>query len=171
MSNKYLEKIALETVDHKTGSIVRSMDAVTFNRIKDVTPKKLSKKTLIAAGLLGASGIAAAALKMREKSAAVSEENKQVAKTFAIQAAAAQPAHLVGAAAGGTLGAKALDHRLPALASKLATKGKLGKALSSKLGIAGAGMAAGSYIGSQIAGGVADLASLKASLHGKVKEG
>ena len=70
----------------------------------------------------------------------MSNENKQVGKTFALQTVASLPAHAIGAAVGGYLGTKI-------------GRPKLGTAL-----------------GMGVVGGVADLAALKASLHGKVKE-
>lgn len=70
----------------------------------------------------------------------LSEENKQVGKTFALQSAAALPAHALG--------------------------GYLGNIAGKKYGKAGVG----TFIGTTLAGGLADLGALKASLHGKVKE-
>lgn len=70
----------------------------------------------------------------------LSEENKQVSKTFALQSVAALPAHAVG--------------------------GYLGNLLGKKYGKAGVG----TFIGTTLAGGLVDLGALKASLHGKVKE-
>lgn len=70
----------------------------------------------------------------------MSEENKQVARTFGLQTAASLPAHAIGAALGGYIGTR------------------FGKP---KLGTA---------VGMGAIGGIADLGALKASLHGKVKE-
>ena len=71
----------------------------------------------------------------------LSEENKQVGKTFLAHGAASLPAEALGSAVGGYIGAK-YYHR-PIL---------------------------GGFVGTQIAGGAAGLAAIKASLHGKVKE-
>lgn len=70
----------------------------------------------------------------------LSEENKQVGKTFLAHGVASLPAE----AAGGYLG-----H----LVGKRYGKGVLG-----------------TFAGTQVAGAVAGLAAIKASLHGKVKE-
>lgn len=99
----------------------------------------------------------------------LSEENKQIAKTWGIQTVAAQPAHAAGMVAGGALGAR-LQGKLPALVGKLSEGGKIGKWTAAHLGKPGMAMAIGAGVGSAAAGGLADLASLKASLHGKVKE-
>jgi thioredoxin-like negative regulator of GroEL len=94
----------------------------------------------------------------------LSDENKQVAKTFALQTAASIPAHAAGAAVGGYMGGK-LEPRLAEMSSKL---GVIGKKL--KLGKPGSGTTLGAVIGVAVAGGLADLISLKHSLKGKIKE-
>lgn len=98
-----------------------------------------------------------------EKVAEMSNENKQVARTFAYQTAAGLPAHAAGAALGGYLGHKILEPRAAGLAAKL---GRFG----SKLAAPGNGRALGAAVGMGVAGGIADLAALKHSLHGKVKK-
>lgn len=115
------------------------------------------------------------------KIAEVSEENKQVAKTFATQTVANIPAHILGGAVGGklggsylnntgssishginkaTLGARKLLRSTGSTGTRIASGLKIGKISGSALGV-GLGMAA--------AGGIADIAALKYGLHGKIK--
>ena len=70
----------------------------------------------------------------------LSEENKQVSKTFLAHGLASMPAEAAGGFVGGLAGKK---YGRPGL---------------------------GIFLGTQVAGGVAGLAAIKASLHGKVKE-
>lgn len=102
-----------------------------------------------------------------------SDENKQVAKTFATQAAVSIPLHLGGAAVGAKLGenylggvASKMNRGLGRTAGRVGQMGRLGR-LASK-GIRGAkmnGKALGALIGMQAAGGLGDLAALKAGFH------
>jgi hypothetical protein len=118
--------------------------------------------------------------KYLEKIAQVmSEENKQVGKTFALQSAMNVPAHIIGGAVGAGLGAKhlngaseSLSKGVNTLSSKIGKLGRVGKWVSSKVHMdsAGGGKALGVGLGMAAIGGLADLASLKAGLHGKVKE-
>lgn len=107
----------------------------------------------------------------------VSEENKQVGKTFAYQTAAAAPAHLVGGYVGNVMGEKFLNRPAGAISRGLARAGtgvaKLGKPgrwLGAKMPKHLSAGTLGVGIGVAAAGGLADLAALKHSLHGKVKE-
>lgn len=94
----------------------------------------------------------------------MSDENKQVAKTFAYQTGAGIPAHAVGAVLGGYAG-----HNLEAKGMTLAGKmGRFGKYTG--LAEKGGSKAVGAAIGMGAAGAIADLATLKHSLHGKVKQ-
>ena len=70
----------------------------------------------------------------------LTEENKQVGKTFALAAAADLPASAAGAWIGNKIGAR---------------YGKAG---------------VGTFIGGHVGGGIGTLAAMKHSLHGKVKE-
>lgn len=107
----------------------------------------------------------------------LSEENKQVAKTFAIQTAASAPAHIAGAAVGGSLGGKYLGGAASKLSSgfvrasgKLEGLGRAGKWVAKELPHNLSGGVLGAGIGIAAAGGLADLGALKSTLHGKVKE-
>lgn len=101
--------------------------------------------------------------KYLEKIAKLSEENKQVAKTFATQTAVGLPAHLLGGLAGAKLLTKPIEKGLSKLSPRLAAAGKAGTWLSKQVGTNGAsGLAA--IVGSQVAGGLGDLAALKHSL-------
>lgn len=106
----------------------------------------------------------------------MSDENKQVAKTFTAQTVAALPAHAAGMAVGGALLGNKLDAPAQKITGYMANKlsrvgGRVGKwAATHKNGKVGLGLAVGAGIGSAVAGGIADLATLKATLHGKVKK-
>lgn len=86
----------------------------------------------------------------------MSDENKQVAKTFAETTAAGIPAHLVGAAIGENLGNRYLRDRtikLPKI-----------KSLHFK------GSNVGQFLGTAALGGIADIVAMKHSLSGNVKK-
>jgi hypothetical protein len=116
--------------------------------------------------------------KYLEKIAEMSEENRQVAKTFAAQAAASVPAHIIGGAVGGKLGAKYLEgtaskiqHSVNRSAARLHGIGSVGKSVGKKLRVGKIGGAAlGVGLGMAAAGGIADILALKQGLHGKIKE-
>lgn len=107
----------------------------------------------------------------------MSDENRQVAKTFAIQTAGNIPAHAIGMAAGAALAGKRLakpaamiNNGINTLAAKLGKAGKTGKWLSDKIPSSSIGSESlGAMLGMNIAGGAADLAALKHGFHGKVK--
>jgi len=95
----------------------------------------------------------------------LSEENKAVAKTFALQTAAGVPAHALGIAGGGYIGHKLIEPRAAGFAKKFPRTGKA-MGLASK----GGGKAIGVATGMMAMGALSDIASLKHSLRGKVKE-
>lgn len=112
----------------------------------------------------------------------LSDENKQVAKTFATQTLAGIPAHIIGGAVGGTLGDKHLQGLSDTISSKtnsltkglrsrLGSSGSFGSKLSKGLEMGkGSGRALGVGLGMAAVGGLADLASLKHSLKGKINK-
>lgn len=104
----------------------------------------------------------------------MSDENSQVAKTFAAQTAVSIPTHIAGLAAGGALGAKYLNgvagkigSGMAHVGSKIQGAGRAGAWAAGKLakGKGITGMALGGIIGMQAAGGLGDLAALKAGFH------
>jgi hypothetical protein len=110
--------------------------------------------------------------------ALLSDENKQVGKTFAIQTAAGIPAHLLGGVVGGAAGskylsgiAKGINSSVGRTAARAYKMGPLGKTIGRKLakakGVTGATLGVG--LGMSAIGGLADLAALKHGFHGKVK--
>lgn len=115
--------------------------------------------------------------KYLEKAAELlSEENKQIGKTFGLQTVAGIPAHIVGGAAGGALGAKHLNGAAKAVnnsfgraavaARKLGTPGRwVGKKLMGARGVSGATLGVG--LGMSAMGGITDLASLKHGMNSK----
>lgn len=96
---------------------------------------------------------------------ALTEENKQVAKTFALQTAVGFPAHAAGMAAGGYAGHKFVEPRAAGFAKKFPRAGKA-MGLSTK----GGGKAIGVAAGMMTMGALGDIVALKHSLKGKVKE-
>lgn len=87
------------------------------------------------------------------KIAKLSDENKAVARTFLESSAVAIPAHLAGAYIGEGLGTKYLRNK---------TLSMFGKNLHLK------GSNIGQFIGTSVLGGLADIAAMKHSLHGKI---
>lgn len=109
----------------------------------------------------------------------LSDDDKQVAKTFAIQSAAGIPAHILGGAAGGALGAKYLgkpaksvNNAFGRAGDALRKKGKYGSLIGRKLrnarGVTGATLGVG--LGMSAIGGLADLAALKHGMSKKVEK-
>ena len=152
--NKFLEEIAAEyhTIDGKSGKVIhrqgkpygdKGPSALTSAKERKELPKKfnlkgkkviskgLSKKTKV--GLAAAAGAAAGAAigKFREKKASLSQENKQVLRTAAESTAVGLPASIAGARLGHLVGKK------------------YGKA------------SVGTFVGSHVLGGIAELAALK----------
>jgi len=95
--------------------------------------------------------------------ALLSDENKQVGKTFAIQTAAGSK-YLSGIA-------KGINSSVGRTAARAYKMGPLGKTIGRKLakakGVTGATLGVG--LGMSAIGGLADLAALKHGFHGKVK--
>lgn len=89
------------------------------------------------------------------KIAKLSEENKTVARTFLESSGIAVPAHLAGAYLGERIGSKYLKDRAVSL---------LGK----KLHLRGSNI--GQFVGTSALGGLADIAAIKHSLHGKIRK-
>jgi hypothetical protein len=109
----------------------------------------------------------------------LSEENKQVAKTFGAQTVAALPAHALGGYLGSKLGdkylsgaAKATNKVVGRTAGRVGSLGSVGRSASKVVrGLKGlSGKTLGIGLGVSAVGGLADLAALKHGLHGKVKE-
>lgn len=112
----------------------------------------------------------------------LSDENKQVAKTFTTQTLASLPAHVIGGAIGSSVGDKYLqgfannmNSNMNSLTSRaranLRVSGDLGKKISKGLTLGkGSGKALGVGLGMAAAGGVADLWALKHSLKGKINK-
>lgn len=109
----------------------------------------------------------------------LSRENKEVSKTFAMQTAAALPAHALGGIIGSKLGDKYLgglasstNKGIRSLAARAKAIPRIGTTTSKIVrGLGGiSGKSLGIGIGVSAVGGLADLAALKHGLHGKVKK-
>lgn len=133
--NKYVEKIAA-TYDSKSGTLIPDKPMVDFMRIKEVrSPRVLSakQKAVYAGGALAASALAGLAFEKyrHQKAAGLSDENKQVLRTAGEATVVGLPAGIAGA--------------------------KIGHMAGSRLGRP----SVGTFLGSHIIGGVAELAALK----------
>lgn len=99
------------------------------------------------------------------KQAELTDENKAVGKAFTESALVGLPAHLAGAALGASLARKFAHGKTFALPSvKIAKTGKTlggGHITSENVG---------QFLGTTALGGLADIAALKHSLHGKIEE-
>lgn len=104
-----------------------------------------------------------------------SDENKQVAKTFAVQTAAAIPAHIIGGAVGGSVGNKYLNgtaekisNGMNRVTSRLSDTGPIGARIAKHLHVGKmSGSSLGVGLGIAAAGGIADIAALRGTLKSK----
>ncbi len=141
-------------------------------------PRKLAKKYTASKDKVGKPTLPYMNRYLEKVAELLSDENKQVGKTFAVQTAASIPAHIAGGVIGAKLGNKYLKGTAETLArhsntlgDNLGKLGRVGKWIGNKVRFdaSGGGRALGVGLGMMTVGGLADLASLKASMHEKVK--